>query len=166
MNYKYFKPRGYFDFAVDTLDVGNPVTWKRSHFLKHFFKRIFAIHENRLNEFYDHHLNYFLANNADVNEELFFKQLWEIIERQLKVLMGRDIYGENHVRTQREIGHLKKFTNVLISFDQWNLHKSNDSVIAQQESKILALKNQITTLKSDLQKATSLETKQYIAFVI
>lgn len=162
MGIKYFSPRDHFDFAVDTLDIGNPITWKRSHFLKHFFKRIFAIHENRLNEFYDHHLNYFLANNDDVNEELFFKHLWEIIERQLKVLMGRDIYGENHVRTQKEIEHLKKFTILLISLDQWNVHKSNDSVIAQQESEILALKKQIVRLKSDLQIATSLETKQYI----
>ncbi|MFF5383717.1 hypothetical protein [Pedobacter suwonensis] len=162
MSINYFRPRDCFDFAADTLDVGNPITWKRSHFLKHFFKRIFAIHETRLNEFYHHHLNYYLANNADVNEELFFKHLWEIIERQLKVLMGRDIYGQNHARTQREIEHLRKFTILLISLDQWNVHKSNDSVIAKQESEILALKKQIVKLKSDLQIATNLETKQYI----
>ncbi|WP_316826819.1 hypothetical protein [Pedobacter miscanthi] len=162
MAISYFKPRNRFDFAVTTLDIDNPITWKRSHFLKHFFKRIFAIHEDRLNEFYHHHLDYCLAKNDKVNEQIFFKHLWEIIERQLKVLMSRDIYGENHVRTQREIEHLKKFTDVLISLDQWNIHKSNDSVIAQQDSEILALKKQIVKLKSDLQIATILETKQYI----
>lgn len=162
MSIIYFKQRDRFDFAVDTLDVGNPITWKRSHFLKHLFKRIFAIHENRLNEFYHHHLDYYLAKNDRVNEELFFKHLWEIIERQLKVLMSRDIYGKNHVRTQMEMEHLKKFTMLLISLDQWNVHKSNDSVIAQQESEILALNKQIVKLKSDLQIANNLETKQYI----
>jgi hypothetical protein len=158
----YFKLRDRLDFSKETLNIGNAITWKRSHFLKHLFKRIFAIHENRLNEFYHHHLDYYLAKNDRVNEELFFKHLWEIIERQLKVLMSRDIYGKNHVRTQKEMEHLKKFTLFLISLDQWNIHKSNDSVIAQQESEILILKKQITTLKSDLQIATSLETKQYI----
>jgi hypothetical protein len=51
---------------------------------------------------------------------------------------------------------------MLISLDQWNIHNSNDEVISRQESEILALKKQIITLKSDLQIATSLETKQYI----
>lgn len=162
MAISYFKPRDRFDFAVTTLDIGNPITWKRSHFLKHFFKRVFAIHENRLSEFYHHHLDYFLANNNDLSEKLFFKNIWELIQRQLKVLKSKDVYAENHVRTQRELEHLQKFATVLISLDQWNIHKSNDSVIARQESEILALKNQITSLKSDLLKATNLETKQYI----
>jgi hypothetical protein len=162
MNINYFQPRACFDFAKDTLDIGNPLTWDRKHFLKHLFKRIFALHEDRLKEFYDHHLNYYLVNNTNGGPELFFRNLWELIERQLKVLSGRDIYGENHVRTQRELEHLKKFTILLISLDQWNVHKSNDSVIAHQESEILVLKRQIVKLKSDLQMATSLETKQYI----
>jgi hypothetical protein len=162
MSISYFKPRGRFDFSKDTLDIGNPLTWDREHFLKHLFKRLFALREDRLKEFYGHHLDYYLVNNTNGSEEFFFRNLWELIERQLKVLAGRDIYGENHIRTQRELDHLKKFTAMLIPLDQWNIHKSNDEVISHQESEILALKKQIATLKSDLQKATSLETKQYI----
>ncbi|RBQ02699.1 hypothetical protein [Pedobacter miscanthi] len=162
MMINYFKLRDRFNFAQDTFDIGNPISWNRSHFLKHLFKRIFTVHEDHLNEFYHHHLDFYLVNNAIGSEEHFFRNLWELIERQLKVLIGRDIYAENHVRTQKEIEHLKKFTMILISLDQWNIHKFNDSVIARQESEIFALSRQISTLRSDLRKATSLETVQYI----
>jgi len=73
MSIFYFKPRDRFDFSSDTLDIGNPITWNRLHFLKHLFKRIFAISEQRFFEFYSHHLNYYLKNINNGSEELFFK---------------------------------------------------------------------------------------------
>ncbi len=94
---EYFKPRDRFDFTDDTLDIGNPLTWKRTHFLKHLFKSIFAISEERNVEFYTRHLNYYLTNHPDDSEEAFFKNLWELVERQLKVLTGKDVYDIDHI---------------------------------------------------------------------
>lgn len=162
MSVNYFKPHERFDFSKDTLDVGNPISWNRAHFLKHFFKRVFATKEDRLEEFYRHHLAYYLANHNDASEASFFKYLWDLVERQLKVLTGKDIYDKNHIQNERQIERLKKFTEVLIPHDQWHFHKSNDAVIAQQESEIHTLKQQVAALKSELKKATSLDTKQYI----
>lgn len=34
--YHFFKPRDRFDFSKDTLDIGNPLSWKRAHFLKEY----------------------------------------------------------------------------------------------------------------------------------
>ncbi|RLJ69212.1 hypothetical protein [Pedobacter alluvionis] len=158
----YFKPRDRFDFSNDTLDIGNPLSWNRSTFLKHFFKRVFAISEDRLEEFYRHHLSYFLTSHLNGTEEIFFKHLWELIEGQLKVLTGKDVYDSNHVRNQREIKRLKIFTEVLIPLDQWNFHKSNFAVVAQLEMENHELKQQVKQLKADLLKANKLETKQYI----
>jgi hypothetical protein len=76
--------------------------------------------------------------------------------------MGKDVYDKNHIRNEREIERLKKFAQVLILFDQWNFHKSNDAVIAQQESEIYILKQQIIGLKSKLKKATSLDTENHV----
>jgi hypothetical protein len=162
MSNTYFKPRDRFDFANNTLDIGNPLSWNSAHFLKHFFKRVFAIGEDQLEEFYKHHLAYYLANHTDGNEESFFKYLWDMVERQLKVLTGKDVYDKNHIRNEREIERLKKFTDTLIHLDQWHFHRSDDAIIAQQEAEIYTLKHQIAGLKSELKKATSLETKQYI----
>jgi hypothetical protein len=162
MNIAYFKPRDPFDFSKDTLDIGNPLSWDRSQFLKHFFKRVFAIDKDRLEEFYKRHLAYYLANHADGTEEVFFKYFWGLIERQLKVLMGKDVYDKNHVRNEREIEQLQKFTQLLILLDRWNFHKSNDAVIAQQDSEIYVLKQQIHQLKAELKKAASQEPEGYI----
>jgi len=49
-----------------------------------------------------------------------------------------------------------------MQLDQWNVHKSNDEVISYQESEIISLRKQISQLKSELKKATELETRQYI----
>jgi len=162
MSVTYFKPRDRFDFAQDTLDVGNPLTWDRSQFLKHFFKRVFIIPGDRIDEFYQHHLAYYLANHSNGTEEIYFKYFWSLIERQLKVLMGKDVYDKNHVRNEREIERLQKFTELLISLDRWNFHKSNDAVIAQQDSEIHVLKQQVSHLKAELKRATALETEGYI----
>ena len=51
MSITYFKPRDRFDFAKDTLDIGNPLSWKRSTFLKHFFKRVLPLVNTALKNF-------------------------------------------------------------------------------------------------------------------
>lgn len=162
MSSSYFKPRDRFDFSKDTLDIGNPISWSRENFLKLLFKRIFAISEERIEEFYQRHLAYYLETHPDGKEEVFFEFLWELIERQLKVLLARDIYHKDHPRNEREIKQLRKFTEVLIPYDQWNFHKSNEAVVAQQELEIYELKQEIIKLKEELKKATLLEKDGYI----
>lgn len=158
----FFKPRHRFDFSPSTLDIGNPITWKKSHFLKHLFKRIFAVSTDRFEKFYNHHLAYFLSLQTSNSDELFFKNLFEIIDRQVNVLNSRDVYAENHVKAEWQLHHLKKFREVLITLDKWNFHKSNDTVVAKQEAEILILKDAIEKLKTELKQATSLDTNQYI----
>lgn len=162
MSVTYFKPRDRFDFAKDTLDIGNPVSWDKAHFLKHFFKRMFAIADNQLEAFYHHHLVYYLEKHKAGTEEVFFRYFWSLIERQSKVLLSKDVYDKDHIRNEREIDRLQKFTQLLISLDQWHIHKSNDAIIAQQDSEIYVLKQQVSQLKADLKKATALETPDYI----
>jgi hypothetical protein len=162
MSVTYFRPRDRFDFSRETLDIGNPVQWDRSQFLKHFFKRVFAISGDRVEEFYQRHLAYYLSHHPDGTEETFFKYFWSLIERQLNVLLSKDIYDKNHLRNEREIAQLQKFTEMLISLDRWNFHKSNDAVIAQQDSEIYVLKQQIHQLKAELKKAASQEPEGYI----
>nr|WP_121272846.1 hypothetical protein [Pedobacter schmidteae] len=150
MSTSYFKPRHRFDFSSDTLDIGNPLSWKRSHFFKFLFKRVFAINEDRIEEFYQRHLNYYLEKNPDGNEETFFRYLWDLIDRQLNVLLHKDVYDKNHVRNEREIKQLKKFTEVLISHDQWNLHKSTEAAVAAQQLEIHCLNQENIQLKAEI----------------
>lgn len=150
MSISYFKSRDRFDFSNDTLDIGNPLSWSRKDFLKHLFKRIFAISEERIEEFYQRHLNYYLEHHPDGNDETFFRYLWDLIDRQLKVLLLKDIYDKDHIRNEREIKQLKKFTEVLILHDQWNLHKSTEAAVAVQQLEIHALNQENIQLKAEL----------------
>lgn len=150
MSISYFKPRDRFDFNTDTLDIGNPMSWSRKNFLRHLFKRIFAISEERIEEFYQRHLNFYLEQHPHGNEETFFRHLWNLIDRQLKVLLLKDIYDKDHIRNEREIRQLKKITEILISHDQWNLHKSTEAVVAAQELEIHALNQKTIQLTADL----------------
>ncbi len=162
MSVSYFRPRSRFDFAKDTLDIGNLLSWKRAHFKRHFFIRVFAIDETRIEEFYQWHLSYYLGKHSEGSEEIFFKYLWELIESQLDVLLRKDVYDSKHLKNEQQIQQLKKFTEVLISHDKWSFHKSKDAVVAQQELEIYALKQDVIKLKSDLEKATILEKEGYI----
>jgi hypothetical protein len=51
---------------------------------------------------------------------------------------------------------------MLISLDRWNVHRSNDAVIAQQEFEIRALKQQVNELMAELKEARLWETDGYI----
>jgi hypothetical protein len=150
MSTTYFKLRDRFDFSTDTLDIGNPISWSRKNFLRHLFIRIFAIREERIEEFYQRHLNYYLEQHTDGNEETFFRYLWNLIDRQLNVLLLKDIYDKDHIRNELEIKQLKKFTEVLILHDQWNLHKSTEAAVAAQQLEIHALIQDNIKLNSEL----------------
>lgn len=165
MSIIYFKPRDRFDFSKDTLDIGNPITWKRSHFLKHFFKRVFAINEDCLEPFYQHHLRYYLANHPDGTEELFFKNIWSLIERQLKVLMSRDVYDHNHVQNEQYIERLQKFLEMLMLHDEWNHHKTLEVLLAEKEEQIQDLKIRISLLEAKLTELSRYESAEKISIV-
>ncbi|WP_286778678.1 MULTISPECIES: hypothetical protein [Sphingobacterium] len=162
MSISYFKLRDRFDFSRDSLDIGNPVTWSRKHFLKHLFKKILTIHEDLLEEFYRHHLTYYLETHPQGEEKNFFEYLWQTVESQLNVLKSKDIYDKDHVRNLLNTDRLKKVMWMLMSLDRWDIHRKNQPIIEKQEIQIFALTQEITDLKAKLQEATNLDTKQYI----
>lgn len=162
MGIVYFKTRGRFDFSKNSLDIGNPISWSKPNLLKFLFKKVFAIDSEKLKVFYQYHLDFFLESNPEESEEAFFKNLWDIIAGQLKVLQGKDVYDKNHVRIQKERQQLEKFTELLILKDQWNCHESKDAIIVRQEAEIYALQIKIEDLKIEVREARKLETNDHI----
>ena len=108
MSISYFKLLDRFDFSRESLDIENSVTWSRKHFLKHLFKKIVTIDENQLEEFYYHHLAYYIDNQLQRGEKIFFKYFWQTVESQLNVLKSKDIYDKDHVRNLMNTYRLKK----------------------------------------------------------
>lgn len=163
MSLEFFSPRDRFNFSKDTLDIGNFLQWDKDSFLKHFFLRVFAISTNQWEAFYTHHLTYYLANHPDSQEKEFFKTIWLIIETRLTSLSLKDIYtSENHVRDQKEIKHLKSFTQFLISIDRWNCHETDKAAVVRLQNELYTALNQVEKLKADLKLAKKLETTDHI----
>lgn len=163
MSLEFFRPRDRFDFSKDSLDIGKPFLWDRESFLKHFFLRIFAIGNHRWEEFYRHHLTYYMSNHPDGSEEIFFKKLWLLIETRLKSLVLKDIYvSKTHVRDQKEIEHLKSFTGFLTAIDKWNCHETDKAAVVRLQTELYSALDQIKNQKAELKEAKKLETTDHI----
>jgi len=163
MSLEFFRPRDRFDFSRDTLDIGKPLFWNRETFLKHFFLRVFAISAIRWQEFYTHHLNYYLEKHPDGKEETYFKVLWQLIETRLKSLSAKDIYeSKSHERDQKEIRQLESFTEFLVSVDQWNSHETEKEMVVRLQKELYSALDLVKSLKADLKEAKSREPSDLI----
>jgi hypothetical protein len=118
--------------------------------LRHLFNRLFTIPEDRLEEFYHHHLKFYLSRHPQGDEMVFFQFLWEKIESQLHVLQARDVYDRDHIRNLMNADRLKRFRWILTSLDRWDIHSSDQPIIERQEQKIYALEQEITSLRAEL----------------
>jgi len=163
MSVEFFRPRDLFDFSKDTLDIGVPMPFASGNFLKHFFTRFFHIASSRWEEFYTHHLKYYLGKHNEGREEIYFKVLWDLIQRRLKTLLAKDIYAsKTHIRDQQEIELLEKFTKFLIIKDKWTSHETDKAIILRQQTEIFMLQTKTESLESSLKEAKKLETKDQI----
>lgn len=163
MSLEFFRQRDRFDFSKDTLDIGNPLFWDRKTFLKHFFLRVADISAHRWEEFYRHHLGYYLEKHPQGNEETFFKVLWQLVETRLKSLMAKDIYAsKSHERDQKEIQQLESFAAFLVSIDQWNGHKTEREMVVRLQKELFETLNLVETLKAELKSAKNLEPSDHI----
>jgi len=63
MKTAYFKYRQRFDFSPHSLDTGRPLFWSKLHEDNHLLYRLIKLDESRLEAFYQHHLNLYLAKN-------------------------------------------------------------------------------------------------------
>jgi len=159
MSLEFFRLRDRFDFSKDTLDIGRPLIWNKDSFLKHFFLRVFAIGmHHRWSEFYHHHLEYYTDKNPDGKEELFFRNIWKLIETRLQTLEAKDIYqSKNHVRDQQEIEYLKSFTEFLISIDKWNSRETDKAIILRLQTEKLILQNKSEEQAKEIKRLKLLE---------
>jgi hypothetical protein len=166
MSAEFFRPRDLLDFSKETLDIGVPLPFASGNFLKHFFTRFFHIPESRLEEFYAHHLKYYLEKYSEGREEIYFTFLWDLIQRRLKSLLTKDIYeSKNHVRDQKEVELLERFTKFLVIKDKWSCHETDKAIILRQQAEIFTLQTKTENLESSLKRQKGWKPKIKLIFV-
>lgn len=161
--FRVFSPKGSLRFFKRYIGYWQSVVLGQENFPKTFFLRVADISAHRWEEFYRHHLGYYLEKHPQGNEETFFKVLWQLVETRLKSLMAKDIYAsKSHERDQKEIQQLESFAAFLVSIDQWNGHKTEREMVVRLQKELFETLNLVETLKAELKSAKNLEPSDHI----
>jgi hypothetical protein len=114
MHISYFKPRKPFSFSPHPYDLGTLMGLWHSHDDNHFLIKIYRIEEKEFADYYSYHLNYALENNL-VNEEEFFRHVWQILKIRIKHFEIQDPFSNNHGIHKDSLKRLQKFEKYLKS---------------------------------------------------
>jgi hypothetical protein len=158
----YFKQRHRLDLSTDTFDVGRPFFWKKGYEGNHFLYRLLQRKESDYPDFYQYHLEYFLETYPDCQDQEFFTHVWKIVSAHIKRLELKNNYTSAYPRDMMYLEKLEAFRNYLQTIDQWNTGKDKDAIIADKETEIHRLRDQLEKVKRQLAEAKRLDTMDFI----
>lgn len=125
MNSKYFSRRKFFDFNPHPLDVGVLFSNNNTHADVHFLIKIQELPESELENLFLRHFNYYKKEFNDTDGKVFFKELWETINYELKKERNKLLEKLSPKQKKRNDIRVQKFQyfieNVLPKYDRWNL---------------------------------------------
>ncbi|MNK40327.1 hypothetical protein D3C87_589730 [compost metagenome] len=160
MNPSYFKPRKPFSFSSHPYDLGTFIGLWHKHDDNHFLLKIYRIEEREFVDYYSYHLNYALENNL-VNEEEFFRHVWQIVKIRIKHFEIQDPFSNNHGIHKDSLKRLQKFERYLKSIDIWDARPPH-LVIEEKENTIQRQKETIEELQARLDELKVFEVSQKI----
>jgi len=160
MNVSYFKPRKPFSFSTHPYDLGTFMGLWHSHDDNHFLLKIYRIEEREFADYYKYHLKYALENNL-VNQEEFFRHVWQIVKIRIKHFEIQDPFSNNHGIHKDSLKRLQKFEKYLKSIDIWDARPPH-LVIEEKENTIQRQKETIEELQARLDELKVFEVSQKI----
>lgn len=155
MNVSYFKPRKPFSFSSHPYDLGTLMGLWHSHDDNHFLLKIYRIEEKEFADYYSYHLNYALKNNL-VNQEEFFRHVWQIIKIRINHFEIQDPFSNNHGMYRQNLAKLQQFRKYLASIDEWDARPAN-IVIAEKDELIQNQKIELEKLNLKLAELNEYE---------
>lgn len=155
MNVSYFKPRKSLSFSANPFDLGTIMGLWHNHDDNHFLLKIYRIEEKEFADYYNYHLNYSLENNL-VNQEEFFRHVWQIVQTRIKHFEIQDPFSSNHAMHRQNLAKLQQFQKYLKSIDEWNARPSH-IVIAEKDEIIQNQKQEIEKLNAELAELNQYE---------
>lgn len=160
MSISYFKPRKRFSFTFHPYDLGTFMGLWYNHDDNHFLLKIYKIDQTEFSNFYSHHLNYVLENNL-LNEEDFFRHVWQIVRNRIKHFEVQNPFSTNHGVHRESLKKLNQFEKYLKSIDKWNA-RPHHLVIEEKENIIQKQKKTIEELQARLDELKVFEVSQKI----
>lgn len=160
MKISFFKPRKPFSFSPHPYDLGTFIGLWYSHDDNHFLLKIYRIDEKKFADYYSYHLNYALKNNL-VNQEEFFRHVWQIVQIRIKHFEAQNPFSNNHGIHKESLKKLQQFEKYLKSVDIWDARPSH-MIIEEKENTIQRQKEIIEELQAYLDELKVFEVSQKI----
>lgn len=161
MKAHFFKLRKPFELFPHPYTIGNLFGPWRKNADNHFILKLQSIPEEKYVEYYNYHLNHSLKDNT-ATKEVFFKEIWLLIETRIGYFQNRNPYGSTHEQDINTLNRLRAFQKFLISIDKWNL-RPLANVITEKDRIIQELTAKNEQLKMQLDELTKYEVKQKIS---
>jgi hypothetical protein len=162
MRPQYFKHRATFDFDKNTNDVGFSLPWKKGNEDNHFLYRLYRKDGDQYESLYQHHVDFFLTEYSDANEQEFFVHVKQIIADAITELVHKDRYTSKHVQERQNRLQLQEFLDYLNTIDKWFIQSTDAETIKRQLEEIAKLISENKKLKEENRKLRELEPKDYI----
>ncbi len=162
MSVLFFSPRKRYDFTKNGLGIGTWFTWKKSHYKRFVFQKIYQIGEQRFPEFYNYHLNYYQSTQPDAQEQVFHKFLLELLSEDLIRLKGISLYSKKHAQNTVMKDVLVSALSFLQLKDKWSNSETKEATITRQQLQITELENKNRLLIEEVKELKRLETDDYI----
>lgn len=160
----YFKLRGRFDFSPHAYEVGRPLVQNMAFADNYFCLKLYEINDAEYEALYTFHQDSFLQSNPGKEEE-FFAHVYDIVATRIKYLKQQNPFLSKSASHSELIHKLQAFQQFLNSIDQWNHHKSLETVIAEKEEQILQMKAGMQLLETRLQDLHQYESSEKIRIV-
>lgn len=158
---KYFKAHEAYDLNPHRYDVGTIIGLKNGYEDNLFIRKLFTLPEQEYPAYYGYHVTYYLGKEPEGEEE-FFTFVWQIVLRRINFIEHKNPFNSSHALDMELLDKLTNFQKYLRSIDQWHTQKTLPEIIADQHAEIRKQQSEIARLKSELNKATTLEKEGYI----
>jgi hypothetical protein len=156
MNSIYFKKRKNFDFKPHKYDLGIPFWQKNSHLDMHFLNKVVELKDGEYENLYDYHKNYYLTSSSEGKKEVFFEELFILLDNQIKKELLKDplkMDSKSKTKWEKRIQKYKSFLAFLKDKEEWDIIKSKEEVAWNQIQEI----NEKLKAKEDENKILQVE---------
>ena len=156
-----FKHRGRFDFSPHRYEIGNPIIQNKALEGNLFLVKLYMLSENEYPAFYQFHLDHFLKQHPN-GEEDFFYLVKDIILNRIKHFKRLDPFGGKYASGLENTKLLESFIGYLSTIDQWSKRGPLETMIDEKDAFIERLKEKIKQLEAQLKEFNKYEAGEKI----
>lgn len=146
----FFKKHSFFDLKLNKYDVGKPFWFMKSHSDMQFLIKIVELNSSQHPNLYNHHKTYYLNSHLGAQEKVFFKELFDLVNRSNTKELQKDptkMQPGEKSKWEKRILKYESFLKMMETNDNWGILKPGN-----ESEEINELRKEIEKLKSELSK--------------